>query len=107
MTPEGGAGGWGSAGADLAVAVGAALAGVYAKARGEPEPWTLRAMTARMVDGLAAGALAVGVAGALKAWWRVEDIRLLIGISAALGMIGVSSISDALTRAVRARVGGP
>ena len=101
MTPEGQ--GWG-VGAELLTATAAALAGVYAKARGEPQPWTLRAVMARLVDGVAAGALAVGIASAIKAVWSVEDVRMLIGISAALGMMGVSAISDALTRAVRARV---
>lgn len=76
----------------------ALLAG-YVRARKSPAPFSLESLAGRSAEAVVCGFLAVGISALLEA----KDVRIVVGISAALGLLGTGLISELLERAIASR----
>jgi len=89
--PEGG--GWLGYADEAAVSVGVALVAGYLRAR-EARPWTLASVAARVAEAVVCGCIAM----ALSAHVGGDDPRLTAGISAGLGLLGTTTLTDFAAR---------
>lgn len=88
---------------EFLVALVAALPGAYVRAKNEPR-LTPSSFAARLADAVVCACLAIGVSAALKwAWPTLDSTRVLVGLSAAFGLLGTTALSSLLIRAVQNR----
>lgn len=81
-----------------------AAAGVagYVKAKGEPRPFSLPSLTAKVAEAIVCGFIAAGIA----AYLETRDPRMTVAISSALGLIGTGVLSDLVVRWMTTRSAG-
>lgn len=83
------------------MASGAAMLASYVRAKGEPEPWTLRRWGVVLAESVVCGFLAVAAATA-TGW---ADPRISAGLGAAFGLVGTAALSDLIVRLMQSRAG--
>lgn len=90
---------------EIAAAVGAALVAGYVRGRQDPRPWSWARFAAYSAEAIVCGFLAVAVAAGMKAadWIPSDDLRVVVGVSSAFGLLGTAIISDALSAWVKRR----
>ncbi|MBS7793079.1 phage holin family protein [Roseococcus sp. SDR] len=84
---------------ELALAGGSALLAGYVRARKSPAPFSLESLAARCAEAVVCAVIAIGVSAFLEA----KDVRVIVGLSAALGLLGTGLISELLERAIASR----